>query len=50
MSGAGETVTGRIPVFELLRAGKRPARRLYVLRGAKGLEAIVEAAGAVPVE
>ncbi len=43
-------VIGRIPVLECLRAEKRPARRLFVLDGAKGLEEIVSAALSIPVE
>lgn len=45
-----ERVIGRIPVLECLRAGKRPARRLFVLDTAKGVDAILDAAAGVPVE
>jgi len=45
-----EKVAGRIPVLECLRAGKRRARRLYLLEGGSGLEEIRRAAGRVPVE
>ncbi len=37
-------VYGKIPVLECLRAGKRPALKLYLQRGAKGLEEIQRAA------
>jgi 23S rRNA (guanosine2251-2'-O)-methyltransferase len=37
-------------VFECLRARKRTARRLFVLRGAKDIDAIRRTAGAVPIE
>lgn len=43
-------VVGRIPVLECLRAGKRPARRLFVRAGARDLEEIVAAAGRTQVE
>jgi len=43
-------VIGRIPVLECLRAKKRPARRLFLLRGGKGLESIRRAANQIPVE
>jgi len=39
-----EIVYGRTPTLECLRAGKRPGRRLYLLRDAKGLEALAAAA------
>jgi 23S rRNA (guanosine2251-2'-O)-methyltransferase len=45
-----EWVVGRIPVLECLRARKRRPHRLYLLEGAKGLDAIREAAGGVPIE
>lgn len=45
-----EWVAGRIPVLECLRAGRRIPRKLYLLEGAKGLEAIREAAKGVPTE
>lgn len=44
-----ELVLGRIPVLECLRAGKRKARRLFLLHSAKGMEELEEAAGAVEV-
>lgn len=43
-------MTGRIPVLECLRGGKRAARRLLVLQGARELDAILDAAKAIPVE
>jgi 23S rRNA (guanosine2251-2'-O)-methyltransferase len=45
-----DRVIGRIPVLECLRAKKRIARRLFLLRDAKGLEAIRAAAGTIPVQ
>lgn len=45
-----DQVIGRIPVLECLRAKKRTARRLFLLRDAKGLEVLREAAGRVPIE
>lgn len=45
-----QCVIGRIPVLEALRAGKRVARRLFVLQGARDLETILAAAGGLPVE
>ena len=45
-----ERVIGRIPVLECLRAGKRPARRLFVLDGARGLEDILRAASGIQVD
>jgi len=45
-----DIVTGRIPVLECLRAGTRPARKLFVLRGARDLGVIRDAAGTLPVE
>ena len=45
-----ERVVGRIPVLECLRAGKRPAHKLFVLQGAQGIEDIREAAAGLPVE
>ncbi|MCC6795089.1 MAG: 23S rRNA (guanosine(2251)-2'-O)-methyltransferase RlmB [Candidatus Hydrogenedentes bacterium] len=45
-----DRVVGRIPVIECLRAGKRTARRLFILRGAKDLDDIREAAQGVPIE
>ncbi len=43
-------VIGRIPVLECLRAGKRPARRLFVRAGAQDMEDIHAAAGRTPIE
>jgi 23S rRNA (guanosine2251-2'-O)-methyltransferase len=45
-----EKIVGRISVLESLRAGRRSPRRLFVLRGATGLESILAAAGAISVE
>ena len=45
-----ECVVGRIPVLECLRVRKRPAHRLFLLRDAKGLREIEEAAAGLPVE
>lgn len=45
-----DRVVGRIPVFECLRAGKRPARRLFVLRNANDLDEIRGAASGIPIE
>jgi 23S rRNA (guanosine2251-2'-O)-methyltransferase len=45
-----DTVVGRIPVLECLRAGKRRAHCLYVSSSAKGLEDITKAAAAIPIE
>lgn len=45
-----EKVVGRIPVLESLRAQKRPAHRLFLLHGGKGLETIHKAAANLPVE
>lgn len=45
-----EYVYGKIPVLECLRAGKRPARRLFLLRDAKQLDEIREAAQDLPVK
>jgi 23S rRNA (guanosine2251-2'-O)-methyltransferase len=42
-------VAGRIPVLECLRAGKRKGHVLHLLKGAKGLEAVQEAAGSLPL-
>ncbi len=50
MNRKRETVVGRNAVLESLRAGKRTARRLFVLRGAKGLDPILNAARQIPVE
>lgn len=43
-----EYVYGKIPVLECLRAGKRPARKIFLLHGSKGLEEIKRAASGVP--
>lgn len=43
-------VIGRIPVLECLRAGKRPARGLFVRAGLRDLDDILTAAGSIPVE
>lgn len=43
-------VTGRIPVQEALRAGKRKPHCLYYLESGEGLEAILEAAASIPAE
>lgn len=45
-----DIVTGRIPVLECLRAGTRPARKLFVLRGARDLGELRAAAGTLPVD
>ena len=45
-----DCVVGRIPVLECLRAGKRPARRLYLLRNARDLDDIRDAAAGIPTE
>lgn len=45
-----QRVAGRIPVLEALRAGKRKPRRLYLMRDARGLEGLREAARDVPIE
>lgn len=42
-------VLGRIPVLECLRAGRRRPERLCVLRDAKGLREIEEAAGGISI-
>lgn len=43
-------IAGRIPVLECLRAGRRAARRLYLLRDAKGLDSLRHAARGIPIE
>ncbi len=43
-------VYGKVAVLECLRAGKRAARKLFLLRDAKGLDEIRDAASGVPVE
>jgi len=45
-----DRVVGRIPVLECLRAGKRPARRLFVLRHARDLDDIRAVAEGLPIE
>lgn len=45
-----DRITGRIPVLESLRVRRRKPRRLLLLRGGKGLEAIIQAAAGVPTE
>lgn len=45
-----DRIAGRIPVLESLRAKKRKARRLFVLRDLKAAEELVAAAGHVPVQ
>lgn len=45
-----DRVVGRIPVLECLRARKRTARRLYVLRGAQDLDEIRAEAHGIPCE
>lgn len=45
-----DRVVGRIPVLECLRAGKRTARRFFVLRNAKDVDDIRRAAQGVPIE
>ncbi len=43
-------VYGKLPVLECLRAGKRPALKLFLLRNAKGFGEIQKAAAGIPVE
>lgn len=50
MTNGSETVLGRIPVAEALRARRRRPHRLYVLRSAHDLDEIRALAGEVPVE
>ncbi len=50
MSNKPEWVAGRIPALECLRAQRRRAHRLFVLKSAKGLEPVVRAAGRIPVQ
>jgi len=45
-----DTVVGRIPVLECLRAAKRRPRKMAVLRSAKGLDPIIDMARGIPVE
>lgn len=49
MSNHHETVIGRIPVLECLRARRRKALQLFLLDSAQGLGEIRAAAGHVPV-
>jgi len=50
VAGQGvECVTGRIPVLECLRAKRRRAHRLHLLKSGKGLETVLGAVGKVPV-
>ena len=49
MKRPSQTIVGRIPVLECLRARRRPAHALFVLPGARGIEAILEAAAALPL-
>jgi len=44
-----EWVAGRTPVLESLRAGRRAGRKLFLLQGAKGLDAIRSLASGIPV-
>jgi len=44
-----DTVIGRIPVLECLRAGRRKALQLFLLETGRGLEELREAARHVPV-
>lgn len=45
-----DTVIGRIPVLECLRARRRKALQLFLLDSGKGLEEIRRAAGHIPVQ
>lgn len=45
-----QRITGRIPALECLRVRKRRARRLFVLEGGKGLDALRKAASGIPIE
>lgn len=45
-----DLVAGRIAALECLRARKRRVHRLVLLRGAKGLEALRQAALGIPIE
>lgn len=49
MSASNQRVYGRIPVLESLRAGKRSARKLILLRSGNGLEELRAAAGRIEV-
>lgn len=49
MNSHYETVIGRIPVLECLRARKRKALQLFLLESGKGLGEIRHAAGSIPV-
>ncbi len=44
-----DKVVGRTPVLECLRAKKRRAKHLYVLKSARGLDEILEAAKGLPI-
>lgn len=44
-----DTVIGRIPVLECLRAGKRPAHQLFLLKSGKHLEEIRAAAASISI-
>lgn len=44
-----DKVVGRIPVLECLRAKKRPAHQLFLLRDARDLESIRRAATDIPI-
>ncbi|MBI1319919.1 MAG: 23S rRNA (guanosine(2251)-2'-O)-methyltransferase RlmB [Candidatus Hydrogenedens sp.] len=50
MAKPHDVVIGRIPVLECLRAGKRPARRLFYLASAQGLDELLHAARMVQSE
>lgn len=50
MSPKHEIVAGKTPVLECLRAGKRAARKLYLLNDAKGMDAIRRAAKDIPTQ
>lgn len=45
-----DRIVGRIPVRECLKANRRKPRRLFLLRGAKGLDEIRHAARDIPIE
>lgn len=46
----GETITGRIPVLECLRARRRSPRKLHLLASGRGLEELRAAAQGVPTQ
>ena len=50
MTQKTEIVVGRIPVLECLRARKRKARRLFLLKTAKNLDQIRDAAGSIQLK